>query len=543
MAEERVIKFNGPLDEFFWDETSLICLLEGAAGTGKTFCYLHKALRVAEENPGVRIVFSRKERVDLTEILSDFEAHILPPRHPVKPKPRDAKPPARKYYYFPNGSVIVCVGMEDRSDNDDEEAGKFKSTAYDLWFIEEATECSFDEIQTAFSRLRADGITWKQLVLAFNPPSDPDHHIYRFVGWPNTKYYKTVHEDNPRYWEPCADGDAIHPITKKPGKWTPKGAQYIQGILGSLQGGIGDRFSQGKNARQPGLMHPEFSMQRHTVNEDGALLTWLKQLALTPEQKTKWMRDNLDLGIGIDWGAGHPQAHELWAEMIDGSPWFDGSTMKHRRILEFYRTATISDEAGKEFLNYCGYDYCEETEEYSYIENELGFVIPLLSESFEQEVTVVTDHSLESRLLFTRATGFDTILAPKAVLAGTALISKLLREDKLLFDLYPPIGGIDIVQHQAGKPIGMHQEFSKYKRQKGPQGFSPNPIRQNDDGNTASRYYFAFKYGLRDDELSTKDVGLDMGSAEVQFESPTPKNYGVFDLLFASPGRKNESIF
>lgn len=509
----KEIEFFGPLEQFFWDEDSKICLLEGAAGTGKTFCYLHKIFRVAEENPGVRIVLSRKERVDLTEaVLAPFEQDVIPKTHPAKPGYRDAQRANRKMYRFPNGSEILCYGLTDRSDNDEEEGGKFKSTQFDIWVIEEATEASYEEIQIAFSRLRADGIEWKQLILPFNPPSDPNHHIYNFIGKPGVSYYKTVHEDNPKYWVKCSDGDTEHPVTKEKGKWTPKGKQYIQEILGNLDGGMRDRFLDGKNAYQPGLVHPEYSSQIHFVTrKEGTFLDYVQNLNLSPSDKTKYIRDNYSLDLGIDWGTGHPLVIEGIISPKNPGEQFDSRDWKYRRIFEFYQTRTVADEAARMLLQYCGYSYDEDTCEISYAENELGFVIPLFDEYLQQYAGIYTDHSLESRMLFDRASGLNCYPACKTVDAGLAMVSRILRDQEILFDEVEPIGGIDYYQNRQRKPTGIHMEFSRYKFQKGPQGYGRNPIRQNDDGCTALRYVLAEKEGLRDKVHDVKSYRSEFG--------------------------------
>ena len=543
--KERTIEFHGPLYDFFWDEDSKICLLEGAAGTGKTFCYLNKVFMIAEENPGVRIVLSRKERSDLGEsVLEPFENDVLPPNHPSKPGRRDAQRARRLNYRFDNGSEIFCYGMTDRSENDEEDASKFKSTQFDIWCIEEATECTFDEMQIAFSRLRADGITWKQLILAFNPPSDPEHHIYRFIGKPGVTYYKTVHEDNPKYWTANPNGSLVHPVSGIRGEWTPKGKQYKEEILGILEGNISDRFASGKNAFQPGLVHPEFSMQRHTVNEpDKTFLGYVKSLQMTSEQKTWWIRNNFYTDLAIDWGVGHPLVMSIMIKPREEGIQFDGLTWKYRQIAQLYRTGIVADEGGKEVLRYCGYEYDEDSQSYSYIDNDLGFVIPLLDEEMKQSCDVVTDHALESRVLFTRGTGLDTILACKTIDAGLKEVSIALREDQVIFDTPHLITGIDYYQNRNGKPTGIHMEFAKYKLQKGPQGYGKRPIPQNDDGCTALRYWIAEQVGLRDKILAPKDYrGTVVDDIDVEVYDMVVEDQEM-QMLFGRVSSKDEFLF
>lgn len=502
-VKERMIRFQGEVDKFFWhdDPNIKIELVSGAAGTGKSFAAISKIFKICEEQPGTRAVFFRQSRVNLSEsVMATFENMVLPHGHPVKPGPRDAKRANRKSYHFPNGSTILCLGMEDNAsfDDDDSIGGRLKSFEYDVALLEECTEFGSEAIQMAFSRLRGQDERRRFIMCLFNPASDSQHHIYSLIGKKGVSYFKTTHHDNPHYWKPNPLGTETSPAGVR-GNLTTAGTDYVENTLGMLTGSMMDRFRIGTTSYNPALVHPEFDPALHTVDEDASFLTFVMNLDLTPEEKTKWITDNFNVGLSCDWGSAHVGTVQIFVHPHDTTvPQFDGKMWQYRRVAEFYKTSCTSDEMGKAAINFCGYDYDPETETVSRIENELGFEIPLFDEDLVQSCRVITDHNLESRILFEGATGLGTELANKTIDSGLKLVSKVLRENRLIIDLFPPILGPDYYHGRSGKPTGLHMEFTKYKWQRGPLGFGSAPRRINDDGCTALRYYLVGIEGLED---------------------------------------------
>jgi phage terminase large subunit len=178
-----------------WNEQTQAkeCLLAGAAGTGKTLCNLLRVYWTSRIYPGARCLIVRKTRESLTEtVLVTWERDILGSSHPlltVRPNLRRV----RQSYHFPNGSEVVCGGI-DKPD-------KILSSEYDLIYCPESTDFEKEDWETLGTRLRSGVVPYQMQIGECNPTS-PEHWLYkRCVDPPNTcKLIPTRHQDNPRFW-------------------------------------------------------------------------------------------------------------------------------------------------------------------------------------------------------------------------------------------------------------------------------------------------------------------------------------------------------
>lgn len=169
-----------------WSCKKSAILYDGPAGTGKTRAVLEKANRCAMKYPGCRILFVRKTRTSLTEsVLVTFEEHVLPADSPVK---SGAMRRVRQSYTYPNGSTIVCGGL----DNPD----RIMSTEYDMVCIFEATESTQDDFEKLITRLRNGVIPYQQLICDCNP-SFPAHWLKLRADKDEMHRIISRHQDNP----------------------------------------------------------------------------------------------------------------------------------------------------------------------------------------------------------------------------------------------------------------------------------------------------------------------------------------------------------
>lgn len=530
---EDKVEFFGPLLEFMYCREKTV-LLEGPAGTGKTRAALEKFHIWSEKYDGLRGAIVRKQRVDLSQsALYTFETFVLPKGHPA------AKGPRRDYrrtYFYPNGSEIHVFGLTDRSHGENG-AEKLKSTEWDWLLFEEGTECTFADYQAGLSRLRSGVVAFPQLVINFNPVIS-QHWIYKLRFDEGVKHFKTVHHDNPTYWKPCDGGSVEHPITKELGEWTKQGKTYVIEILSRLKGNARKRFFLGEPITPGDIVFPEFDYEKHISS---SILKEIEEMPLSPEEKEKYISDTYDLGISCDWGTVHPLViHLYFVHKVTG---------KMNRVLEFYRTRTLSDDAGKEFLRACGYEYDEESNSYSevpYIEIEdsdedsgegrmFSFRIPLFEfnddgDIIAQNCRVVTDHDLESRTLFTRATGLETELATKDVVIGIEEMKTCLRDGLLTYDNIDPIGGKDPDLVSKFEPATTVQEFSMYKYGKYLGGIHQLPVKRFDDGCCASRYFICAIRDIRKKDQKAEEVPNEFATDARQFlreESKIIEKYTV----------------
>jgi hypothetical protein len=466
---------------------------------------IQKVFDYVEHNPNSSNFFARQTRVSLTDaVLRPFEKDVLPPNHPMKPALRGAKPENRKVYYHPNGSFIKCLGIEDQQGGDEDDfAGHFKSTQYNMGLIEEITESSMPEIETIIVRMREKRKpgSFNQVIGLFNPPNDPDHWIWTFKGRPGVTFYETVLEDNPHYFEYKREGSKTHPLTGKNGEWTEDGLDYLR-KLEITSGDIRRRYVNGVSGMDIKRVHPEYSAQVHVP--DVSFLDWLRNNHLITDKRL-YIEQNFDVAVSIDWGVAHPTVFGLiFAAKSDSFVWFDGKKARHRLVAQLYRTRQVADDLGKEFLGFCGYQVNED-KSISEIDNDLGFRIPIFDKQLSQAVPVYTDHDLQARTLFEREVSLHCTPAYKNVDTGLKEVSRELREENVLFDKFM-IGEKDYVQSQKYYPTCIQEEFSRYRWRKDNKGVGKVPNRVHDDGCTMFRYYLAMYLGIKESEESTAQV-------------------------------------
>lgn len=241
------LELRGGNLEAFYDQ-SPVALVEGAAGTGKTFTILSRMNRHAIENPGYKGLITRKTAVTLASTcLKTLEDDVFygwerATRRSVANGVHffggSANEPAA--YVFTNGSIIAVGGMDQPS--------KILSSEWDEAFVNEATELTVEDVETLSTRMRKGTMGWNALVMDCNPSSR--------THWLNVKCdegkihrIKTRLQDNPAYFE--ADGTP-----------TQKGQAYLN-TLDSLTGARYERLRLGLWVGVENAIYPHFSRETH----------------------------------------------------------------------------------------------------------------------------------------------------------------------------------------------------------------------------------------------------------------------------------------
>jgi len=165
-------------------------LVEGPAGTGKSRAILEKLHACMVKYPGARALIIRKTRASLSETtLKTFEENVLSEHDPLHD---GADREHRQHYEYPNGSRIVCGGLDRPT--------RYYSGEYDIVYIGEAIEVARDEAQSLLRSLRNNVMPYQQLIMDTNPGS-PRHWLNMDADAGKLPRIRTVHADNPSVTE------------------------------------------------------------------------------------------------------------------------------------------------------------------------------------------------------------------------------------------------------------------------------------------------------------------------------------------------------
>ena len=278
--------------------------LDGPAGTGKTVGGLFKIHASLLAYPGAKALVARKTNTALAGSAIATYREMIDPRLGVSYFGGNKVRPAA--FLYRNGSELIVNGLD--------KPEKVKSWEFDLALINEATECSLEDIEFVRSRLRHGKTPYPQLIMDVNP-GPPSHWLNVRMNDGKTTRLLSRHEDNPRFWD----------IHKQ--EWTEDGKRYIFGVLGGLTGVRLQRLRYGKWVAAEGMVYEKWDRAIHLVNkekliqwgvfnEDGTLNKWVVRRTIA----------------AVDWGYTNPGCIQVYA--IDG----DGRMYMVREIYRSKRT-------------------------------------------------------------------------------------------------------------------------------------------------------------------------------------------------------------
>lgn len=403
--------------------------IDGPAGTGKTFGILYYIHILLLHFPGARFLVARKHNTDLAgSAMATFRDSVLDERDGVVYFGGNKVRPAE--FMYPNGSELVVNGLD--------KPGKVKSMEFDGIYINEATECTIDDIEFCRMRLgrrKQIKLPHQKLIMDFNPDA-PTHWLNQRMNEGTTRRILSRHEDNPYLFD------------ARTNDWTDAGRNYIFGILGGLTGVRYARYRLGLWAASEGTVYEDaFDRARNVV----------KRFPI-PQHWPRWMT--------LDFGYTHPFVCKWYAEDEDG---------RYYCYREIYMTKRLVE------------DHAKQIKELSQWGKPGGDPLPR---------GIYADHDAEGREVFTKYTGLYTTPAHKAVSEGIQAMAQRLRPagdgkprlmyfDDCLVERDPELV-------QAKQPTCTIEEFDSYVWDIRPgQKKGDVPVKEYDHGMDACRYLCA----------------------------------------------------
>lgn len=312
-----VIRYEpiGGARELFLARDLEVCL-DGPAGTGKTLAALNKLHLSLLKYPYSRVLVARKRNTDLAgSALATFREYVLNDAEGITYFGGNKVRPAA--YQYPNGSEMIVNGLD--------KPGKVKSSYFDRALINEATECSVDDVEFVRSRLRHGKMSYHQLIMDVNPDA-PTHWLNQRMNAGITRRILSRHQDNPRYWD------------REKQEWTPEGQEYIGVILEGLTG-----------VRKSRLLNGIWAAAEGTVYEDewDAALNVIDPFEIPKEWPRYW---------AIDFGYSNPFVCQFWAR----DP--DGRAIMYREIYMTQRSVPVHCKAIMELCHWRDEDDAQDAE-------------------------------------------------------------------------------------------------------------------------------------------------------------------------------------
>lgn len=401
-----------------------VCL-DGAAGTGKTLAALFKIHIMLLTYPGTRALVARKSNTDLAgSAMATYRDDILDPNEGVIYFGGNRVKPAG--FMYPNGSFLAVNGLD--------KPGKVRSWEFSIAYINEASECTIEDIEFVRSRLRQGKTPYPQLIMDTNPDA-PEHWLNQRMIEGRTTRLISAHEDNPRYYDA-----KLH-------DWTPAGREYIFGTLGGLTGVRLARYRYGLwTAAEGSVYQDSFDRTRNVIDR-----------VEIPQSYPRY--------LVVDFGFTHPFVCQWWA--IDP----DGRAICYREI---YKTQVLVEDHAKEIKRLSRW-------------GEKG------GDPYPREV--IADHDSEDRKTFERHTGLSTIPAHKTVRDGIQAVSSRLRaagdsKPRIMF-FRDALVETDQALAKAKRPKSTIEEFGSYVWKKNSAGQTEEPVKENDHGLDCVRYLTA----------------------------------------------------
>ena len=277
----------------FWRYKGAEAILSGPYDTGKTFGALHKlhALNLKYANS-----FSFMARLTYKSlkntVIKTYENKILPvpPKHPDSAIRKHGGENV-EFYEYPNGSQIICAGLDDPY--------KLLSGEFDFGYVNQAEEVPLNAWEILSGRLsgRAGNAPYTQLMADCNP-SYPTHWI---LHRKRLKLFEQLHRYNPTIYNQAT------------GELLPEGAKRIE----TLQGLTGLRYKQG----YLGLWE----------SAEGTVYEFMSATHRIPRDKLPEIRAWY---LAIDFGFTNPFVCQLWGLDSDGRLYLVNEIYMTRRTIE-----------------------------------------------------------------------------------------------------------------------------------------------------------------------------------------------------------------
>jgi phage terminase large subunit len=266
----------------FYD-TSLVLLMDGPAGSGKSHIAAHKLDTICRMYPGVTALAVRKTRQSMTNSTLLFLEHQV-----IKGAAKLNKSSMR--WEYPNGSLLAYGGMKDEGQRQAIRSIGLDGGVDVVW-MEEATLFTLADFEELLPRLRGRAAPFKQLILTTNPDSDR-HWIYK-------KLIKG--REASRYASRTSDNTALD-------------ASYETVILARLTGVRKKRLKDGIWSGAEGAVYEDYRYETHVIEPFEIPAHWRRYRA-------------------IDFGFTNPFVCQWWAVDEDGRMYLYREIYMSRRIV------------------------------------------------------------------------------------------------------------------------------------------------------------------------------------------------------------------
>jgi PBSX family phage terminase large subunit len=215
-------------------------IIDGPAGTSKTWSIGLVVRALLEKHPRVRGAMVRKVRADIANSVGrTWEEFILGPDHYLVAGA--VKRENRISYQFNNGSELFVGGLDRDT--------RLFSTEFDFFWVNEGIELSEANWEYLSRALRNYKLPGGQFRLMDTNPVEPSNWVNRRGDREDVYRVVTSHRDNPAYFRPGFG-------------WTAKGIDYVE-TLRTMSGVRRDRLLYGKWVAAEGAIWPEFDRSVH----------------------------------------------------------------------------------------------------------------------------------------------------------------------------------------------------------------------------------------------------------------------------------------
>ena len=417
-----------------WRDKSLIVLLDGPAGTGKSHVWAYKMDALMRKYPGSMGLIVRKTRESMTNSTLLFLEYVV-----IGDDPHVKLKRQQKRFEYANGSILAYGGMKDEAQREAIRSIGIQGGVDFIW-IEEAHQLKLADFEELLPRLRGRAAGWRQIMLSTNPDSD-QHWIYRRL---------------------ILGGEASRYIAQtKDNTYNPD--DYAEGTLGRLTGVRRKRLKDGAWIGAEGAVYEDYRYEVHVIDP----------FEIPPE----WTRFR-----SIDFGYRNPFVCQWWA--VDG----DGRMYLYREIYMSERTVAVhSDEMKRVEAGIAPGVWDELTP----AEKDARWYA---DESERKLIRYTTaDHDAEDRATLAE-NGIITQSAQKAISVGIEKVQERLIDAgdgrARLFFFNDALNEMDMKLMDEKKPISTIDELSGYVY---PQGVDGKPVKEvpvdlDNHGMDAMRY-------------------------------------------------------
>ena len=417
-----------------WRDKSLVVLLDGPAGTGKSHLWAYKMDALMRKYPGCMGLMVRKTRESMTNSTLLFFEHVV-----IAGDPNVRLKQQHKRFEYSNGSMLAYGGMKD-----DRQREAIRSIGLqgglDFVWMEEAHLFTLADFEELIPRMRGDAAGWRQIMLSTNPDSD-QHWIYKRL---------IQGQEAVRYIARTADN-------------TYNPSDYESAVLERLTGVRRKRLKDGSWVAAEGAVYEDYRYEIHVVEPFELPVEWVRFRA-------------------IDFGYRNPFVCQWWALDEDGRMYLYREIYMSGKTVAAHADEIKRVEAG---VSPGKWDVLTPSEK-----DELWY--DDLSERKLIRYTTA-DHDAEDRATL-QEVGISTNAAQKAISVGIEKVQERLIDAgdgrARIFFFNDALNEMDETLMNQKKPLSTVDEMSGYVYPKGVDGkpVKEQPVDIDNHGMDAMRY-------------------------------------------------------